>query len=117
MEAKGLVDQLMHRVIGMRLEINKVLEHSFFQTMESDQKSASSSSGSNSNKRTLEGATDHEHDAKKSRHGNDIENGGDSEEVFESVHISFSERLIGQGHSLQDIRGGPFVNGNHPVSM
>lgn len=116
MEAKGLVSQLMHQVVGMRLKIDKVLEHSFFQVLKSDQTSTSNSSGSNNNKRSLEGSTDHEHHAKKTRHDNNNDNNSNSEEGYQSVHITFSERLIGRGHSLQDIQGVTNVSGNHPAS-
>ncbi|KAG9067538.1 hypothetical protein KI688_012322 [Linnemannia hyalina] len=80
MEAKGLVDQLMHRVVGSRLEIDKVLEHSFFQVLELDQKSNSSSGGSS--KRPLDGVTDHGHDTKRTRHDND----NDNADVLEGAH-------------------------------
>lgn len=114
MEAKGLVDQLMHQVVGLRLEIDKALEHSFFQVLESDQKS-DSSSGSSS-KRPLNGATDHGHDTKRARHDNDNDNGEVLAEVYNSVHISFSERSIGQVHSLKVIKDTLAVDGDHAFS-
>ncbi|KAF8926184.1 hypothetical protein BGZ47_002859 [Haplosporangium gracile] len=112
LEAKGLVDQLMHRVIGLRLEIDKALKHSFFQVLESDQKS----SFSNSSKRPLDGATDHSHGTKRARHDNDNDNGDGSEEVYNSVHISFSERPASQAHSLEDVKEARVVNGDHACS-
>lgn len=114
MEAKGLVDQLMHQVVGLRLGIDKALEHSFFQVLESDLKSNSSSG--NSNKRPLDGATDHGPETKRARHDIDSDNGDVPEEVYNSVHISFSERPIGQIHSLEAIKNTLAVNGDHAFS-
>ncbi|KAG9067564.1 hypothetical protein KI688_012349 [Linnemannia hyalina] len=114
MEAKGLVDQLMHQVVGLRLEIDKALEHSFFQVLEADQKS-NPSSGSSS-KRPLEGVTDHGHDTKRARHDYDNDNGDVLEDGNNSVHISFSVRPIGQVHSLEVVKHALVVDDDHACS-
>ncbi|KAF9536746.1 hypothetical protein EC957_009806 [Mortierella hygrophila] len=110
MEAKGLVGQLMDKVVGSRLEIDKALEHSFFQVLELDQKSNSSSGGSS--KRPLDGVTVQGHDTKRARH----DNGDVLEGMYDSVHISFSARPIGQIHSLEVIKHTLTVDDDHPCS-
>ncbi|OAQ28058.1 kinase-like protein [Linnemannia elongata AG-77] len=114
MEAKGFVDQLMHQVVGLRLEIDRALEHSFFQVLESDQKS--NSSNGSSSKRPLNGATDQGHDTKRARYDNGSDNGDVPEEVYNSVHISFSERPIGQVHSLEIVKDTLAVADDHAFS-
>ncbi|KAG0043736.1 hypothetical protein BGZ90_008998 [Linnemannia elongata] len=114
MEAKGFVDQLMHQVVGLRLEIDRALEHSFFQVLESDQKS--NSSNGSSSKRPLNGATDHGHDTKRARYDNGSDNGDVPEEVYNSVHISFSERPIGQVYSLEVVKDTLAVADDHAFS-
>ncbi|KAF9544297.1 hypothetical protein EC957_012260 [Mortierella hygrophila] len=114
MEAKSLVDQLMHQVVGLRLDIDKALEHSFFQVLEADQKS-NPSSGSGS-KRPLESVTNHGHDTKRARHDYDNDNGDVLEGIYDSVHISFSARPVGQVHSLEVVKVTLAVDDDHACS-